>query len=258
MASGTSYQFTLTNVSQCANYYDVNGDGITVTINGVAYGVADCSNVSGPVILELTWLGNGTAVVLASSAPVTFNGGGTTGATGCMYNSSGNPIALPIELLYFKGTPSVSRNVLAWETVREVSSRGFEVQRMLPDGGWQTLSFVKSQGAYGTYKFADNNPLSTSYYRLNQLDNDGKNTYSPVITLATGSSGKDKPLRVYPNPVSNVLTVESDKTDDFHIVNLLGQQVWSGKNTGRIDVSALPQGAYFVKVGTEQVKFIKQ
>jgi hypothetical protein len=42
------------------------------------------------------------------------------------------------------------------------------------------------------------------------------------------------------------------------ILNLFGQEVLSGKAAQPIDVSALPQGAYFLKVGTEQVKFMKQ
>jgi Secretion system C-terminal sorting domain len=48
----------------------------------------------------------------------------------------------------------------------------------------------------------------------------------------------------------------------FEIINLLGQQVLSGKIPPSVvdglDVSALPQGSYFLKIGAEQVKFVKQ
>jgi Secretion system C-terminal sorting domain len=44
----------------------------------------------------------------------------------------------------------------------------------------------------------------------------------------------------------------------FQVINLLGQQVLVGKTTQQLDVSALPQGAYIFKVGTEQAKFVKQ
>ena len=103
--------------------------------------------------------------------------------------------------------------------------------------------------------FTDDAPLSTSYYRLRQIDNDGKETYSKVISVS--SKGSDK-LKVYPNPVSDLLIVETEMKDDYQILNLLGQQVSSGKAAQRIDVSVLPQGTYFLKVGAEQVKFVKQ
>jgi Secretion system C-terminal sorting domain len=180
-----------------------------------------------------------------------------------MYNSSGDLITLPVELIDFKGTPSVSGNVLTWITASEVNNRGFQVERLVSDKIWETLSFVKSKGAYGTYSFTDKNPLSTSYYRLKQVDHDETFEYSKVISIT--QTGKGKGLKIYPNPVANTLTVEFDSplwelgAGDFQILNLLGQQVLTGKIAAQgLDVSALPQGTYVLKVGTEQAKFIKQ
>jgi hypothetical protein len=98
---------------------------------------------------------------------------------------------------------------------------------------------------------------------LRQIDNDGKETFSKVISIVT--KGKAK-LNVYPNPVSNTLTIETDfdiarneANRDYQIINLLGQTVLRGTaSTQNIDVSVLPQGSYVLKVGSEQVKFIKQ
>ena len=100
-------------------------------------------------------------------------------------------------------------------------------------------------------------PLSTSYYRLRQIDNDGKETLSKVISIQSkGSKGK---LAVYPNPVSNTLTIETEANGDYQIFNLLGQTILKGKTTAqRIDVSALPEGSYVLKIGAEQAKFNKQ
>jgi hypothetical protein len=118
------------------------------------------------------------------------------------------------------------------------------------------LGFVDAKDKAATYEFLDNQPFTTSYYRLRQIDNDGKETLSKTIAVSTKSKRK---LTVYPNPVSNILTVEVERNDiPFYIINLLGQQVLSGKGTQRINVSALPEGAYFLKIGTEQAKFVKQ
>ena len=256
-ADGTAYLLTLTNISQCP------ANATTITINTVNYSVNDCGDLTGngtPILLQLVPAGGSAPVVLSTAAPVTISGGGFSN---CMYNSSGNPIALPIELVTFKGTPSVAGNVLTWQTANEMNNKGFEVERLVTDKVWQTLTFVKSKGAKGTYTFTDNTPLSTSYYHLKQLDNDGKFAYSKVISIAQTSKGKG--LSVYPNPVSSHLTIENTpdasgqvEGSDFQILNLLGQQVLTGKTAQRLDVSALPQGTYILKVGAEQVKFIKQ
>ena len=59
-------------------------------------------------------------------------------------------------------------------------------------------------------------------------------------------------------PISNVLTVDYTEGSLFQVINLLGQQVLTGRTAQQLDVSALPQGTYILKVGAEQAKFIKQ
>lgn len=129
------------------------------------------------------------------------------------------------------------------------------------DGQWTILGFVNAKDKAATYDFTDNAPLSTSYYRLRQMDHDGKETLSKVVSVENPPFG-GRGLKAYPNPVSNILTIETDNVGNFQIFNLLGQEVMTGKTppsgAGGLDVSALPQGTYFLKVGTEQAKFVKQ
>ena len=166
---------------------------------------------------------------------------------------------LPVELLDFKGRNTEGWNLLTWQTASEVNNKGFEVERLMDNGQWIILGFVKGNNKASTYTFTDNEPLSTSYYRLRQIDFDGKETLSKVISIAT--KGKGKGLTIYPNPVSNTLTLENTEGSDFQVLNLLGQQVLTGKTPsgGRgLNVSALPQGTYMLKVGAEMAKFVKQ
>jgi hypothetical protein len=71
-----------------------------------------------------------------------------------------------------------------------------------------------------------------------------------------------KTLIAYPSVTSSFLTVETAEIADYQVFNLLGQQVLSGKiptlEAMRIDVSALSQGTYILKIGLEQAKFVKQ
>ena len=169
---------------------------------------------------------------------------------------------LSAELLNLKATPSVSSVKLDWETANEVNNKGFQVERRQATGdSWDILGFIAAKGKGSSYDFVDNTPLSINYYRLRQLDNDGKETLSKVVSASLKGKGG---LSIYPNPVSSLLTLsvlarnEATEGSDYQILNLLGQQVLSGKTTPQIDVSALPQGTYVIKVGAEQAKFVKQ
>jgi Concanavalin A-like lectin/glucanases superfamily/Secretion system C-terminal sorting domain len=197
----------------------------------------------------------------ANSYSSTLTNFALTGSTSNWKNiggvSTGNTcvgVPLSVDLLDFKATPSVSGNLLTWITANEINNKGFEVQRIM-DGQWTILGFVEAKGKNATYNFTDKSPLTTSYYRLRQIDFDGKETLSKVVSVSNKENSK---LKVYPNPVSNVLMVETDNAGEFYITNLLGQRIISGKAAQRIDVSALPVGTYFLKIGEERVKFVKQ
>ena len=174
--------------------------------------------------------------------------------------------ALPVEITSFTATPSVSGNLLTWTTANEVNNKGFEVERIMDNpehSGWIILGFVNAKGKSSTYDFLDVAlPSGAAYYRLRQIDNDGKETLSQVISIAAKGNSK---LKIYPNPVSNTLTIETDfalakneANRDYQIYNFLGQMILRGTTQTQIDVSTLPQGTYFLKIGTEQAKFVKQ
>jgi hypothetical protein len=226
---------------------------LTLTNGGTAYtivGTPKVGHYSGTAWTELAATHNNSTWTATTSSFSPFGVG----------EAGGFVTVLPVELLTFTGYNKGGVNILNWETAHEVNNKGFEVERLNVTGNvWDILGFVNAKGKGSSYDFMDNAPLSTSYYRLRQIDNDGKETYSKVISVS--SKGSDK-LKVYPNPVSNVLTVETTEQGDFQILNLLGQQVLTGKTpplgAGVLDVSALPQGSYFLKVGAEQVKFVKQ
>ena len=54
--------------------------------------------------------------------------------------------------------------------------------------------------------------------------------------------------KVYPNPMSNVLHIESNNVQSVAIFNAVGQQVLFVENTNEINVEDLSEGLYFVKI----------
>jgi hypothetical protein len=168
---------------------------------------------------------------------------------------------LPIELTAFDvQITEGSKNHLTWSTASEKNNQGFEVERSADGVKFEKIGFVKGNGTSSEtkqYTYEDYRLSSAvTYYRLKQVDFDGTFTYSKVVSVV-GEGGTK--LKAYPNPVATVLMLETAVKGNYEVINLLGQTVLRGQATAQmIDVSALPQGNYILKVGSEQVKFFKQ
>jgi Secretion system C-terminal sorting domain len=171
---------------------------------------------------------------------------------------------LPVELLSFKAVNKGVSNLLTWETASEITNAGFEVQRKGEQGDWAVMGFVKGIGAPSVYNFTDNNPLSISYYRLRQVDHDGKSELSNVVSVI-----KERKLNVqmYPNPTAGRLNIQlaTEANADITVYNLVGQVVIAYEKittVGEIDLSGLARGTYIVEVKSEGVvarqKVVKQ
>jgi Concanavalin A-like lectin/glucanases superfamily/Secretion system C-terminal sorting domain/Ig-like domain CHU_C associated len=167
---------------------------------------------------------------------------------------------LPLELLRFTGKNTAEGNILTWETANEVNTKGFNIERSMEHGQWLILGFLPTKGAAAWYDFTDPNPFSVSYYRLRQIDNGGKETFSKIISLSNSTKAS---LKVYPNPATDVLTVPFadsmlETAPIFEVRNVLGQLMLSGTLQRSIDIATLPSGTYILRVGLEQVKFLKE
>ncbi|MBP6074634.1 MAG: T9SS type A sorting domain-containing protein [Flavobacterium sp.] len=71
-----------------------------------------------------------------------------------------------------------------------------------------------------------------------------------------------KNFNIYPNPVSSILTIQSEKSiDTIEVFDALGRLVLTKKSTNTLDVSSLQSGTYLMKIGSqnsiESIKFIK-
>ena len=208
---------------------------------------------------------NGTPTVPTASTAYTITATNAVGSSAKTVTFSVAAV-LPIELSDFKGTPSLSGNLLTWTTASETQNKGFDIERSTDGSIFHSIGQVKGNNKPSSYQFVDNQPFATSYYRLRQRDNDGKETLSKVISIV--QTGKGKGLKIYPTLVSNgILTVDTEG-GQFQIFNLLGQQVLNHAalptsarfetSPTLINISALPQGTYVLKVGTEVAKFVKQ
>jgi hypothetical protein len=154
-------------------------------------------------------------------------------------------------------------NLVEWSTASEKNSQSFDIQHATNGLDFVTVGNVKANGTTNiesNYSFAHANPaIGTNYYRLKQVDANGTESFSKIVSVQNG--GKKAPLLVYPTLATDVLRVltNSDKNEDFQIINLVGQTVLTGKisNGADININALTNGQYIFKTAGELARFVK-
>ncbi len=113
-----------------------------------------------------------------------------TGGTALAVTGSG---VLPVTISSFTAGVNNNQVTLKWETASENNNKGFEIQRSQGGVNWTVLGFVSgnvNSSVASMYQFIDSNPFSgVAYYRLRQVDVDGKFNYSTTASVRILKSG---------------------------------------------------------------------
>lgn len=128
----------------------------------------------------------------------------TSATVGGIYKFNGQVDPVPVELTSFTANASQSSVVLVWETATEVNNYGFEIERSFDNTNFSTLGFVKGKGSTTEkqiYSFTDQTSLTgKTYYRLRQVDFDGRFEYSEVISVENTIPESFSLNQNFPNP----------------------------------------------------------
>jgi Secretion system C-terminal sorting domain len=145
---------------------------------------------------------------------------------------------------------------LAWKTTNEVNFSHFLLEKSLDGVNFSSLTRIESNPK-GFYQFVDNNIQSRAYYRLKIVDNDGRFEYSKTIVITR--KAKDA-VSIYPNPTEGILNISTDDYEQaFVVVNSIGQVVLQGEQLDKtINLQPLPNGFYYLKIGTQTMKVVKE
>lgn len=132
--------------------------------------------------------------------------------------------ALPVRLMSFSGKQVENRVLLGWQTTFESNSDYFVVERSADAKSFEALGRVASRGfsdSFQSYGFTDEAPLKgTNYYRLRQVDRDGKFENSKILGLTYSSDAFYFEVAVLDRGQIEVKTNAPDP--DFAVVNLQG------------------------------------
>jgi len=163
----------------------------------------------------------------------------------------------PVEWLSFDAKVEDRIVVLDWATSSETNNDRFVIERSEDGIMFEGLGSVKAAGTVQkvqNYFFVDQVPLEqTSYYRIRQVDFDGKFDYSQTVTVELGQASDQVSLSLYPNPVIDQLHIKASR-GTLVLYNLSGQEIRTlllTDNYTKVDVSDLPPGTYYAKLTDE-------
>jgi len=168
--------------------------------------------------------------------------------------------ALPVTLTTFAGSLTTNGNQILWTTASEKNNSHFDLQRKGDAAEFETITTVKGAGNTNTkqmYNYLDkNSPFKTTYYRLKQVDLNGKVDYSGTIAIKSNLNGK---IVVFPNPFTTEISLNVNETlkpnTKVSIYDMLGrkQNVEFTINGSTINckTGSLPTGSYILKVITD-------
>jgi hypothetical protein len=268
---GSSYIFTLASSADCSLYPVPPIAVNTITLSGTdpgtgmaatpLYGVTDCATLPNGVTQLFISANAGTVSLYSGNISFTVNGSLCTFAQ----------VVLPITLVSFEGKALEKSNLLTWRTASETQNKGFDIEASpnpSKGGGpntWRTIGFVAGHGTTNKeqrYIFKDEKPSNgVTYYRLKQLDFDGRFEYSKIVAIAQKG---DNVVSVFPNPSNGVFTLsglENIEDEQISIVNSIGQNIAiTVQNDGQMDLSAYPSGVYYLRIASsgQVVKLIHQ
>ncbi|GAB2861311.1 hypothetical protein GCM10027044_21880 [Hymenobacter ruber] len=191
---------------------DVKDEDVNVPGNlRVAY-------ATGPITSSTVWASAGGSGVFSPDYPkgYTTSGQFSTTIDGNSFfalgstNSVDNPLTgvapLPVELTQFSAVRQGSNVQVTWATASEKNSDYFAVERSANGQFFAEIARVNGQGsttARHDYATLDTAPLAgLNYYRLRQVDLDGKFAYSPVATVRFDGKAAAPSLLAYPNPAT--------------------------------------------------------
>ncbi|MNK09837.1 hypothetical protein D3C87_278190 [compost metagenome] len=170
---------------------------------------------------------------------------------------------LPVELSAFTATCSQGKVLVNWTTESESRTNYFTIESSADASSWnkekQVTAQLNSESVTHYSHLIDNRVNGTSYYRLRLTDMDGSEEILALVSLNCEQEG----VMIYPNPVKEILSVNASVEAFAGVFDSSGRNVsekatvWS-KNRFDLDFSSFSVGLYYLQVGDQRYKVVKE
>jgi len=178
-------------------------------------------------------------------------------------------IALPVILTQFNAKPQNKGVLVSWVTATEHNSAYFIVERSADGRDFSEIARVNASGNSSrpaSYQSFDASPLpGTSYYRLKQVDLDGKAVISPVAVVHF-EQGLTLAFSLAPNPVTNFIKLNiasASRTFNVKVVGMDGKVLINANgdinrinNQLNAQLGKLSAGVYVLEIQAKQEHYM--
>jgi hypothetical protein len=169
-------------------------------------------------------------------------------------------IVLPIELITFNGNLEDDYSKLYWQTITEINNDYFILEKSADGIVWRDIAKIDGAGnstQIKNYSFNDYELLpEIMYYRLKQVDFDGKKTNSQIVTIQ--NSIYSGVLTVFPNPSNGIYNIKTNEpVISYEVVDNLGRIVCNG-TSALVDIQTCASGIYYLKIKLKNEVVIKK
>lgn len=194
----------------------------------------------------------------------------TTTQTDADFRTTSTVTPLPVELLSFQARAAGRDALLAWATASEKDNARFDVERSADGVIFAVVGSVRGNGTRSTrtdYAFTDKGAgaaAGTRYYRLRQVDLDGKESATEVRVVSFDGKGAATLISVYPSPSTDKATLDllalSQVTYQVEVLGADGRRMLRFETTGGREV-ALPvaefaKGTYLIRVSGQGQRYL--
>ena len=167
-------------------------------------------------------------------------------------NKTGGNNPLPVVWKDFRATAVMADARLEWSTSRERLCRWFELERSTDGTAFRKIGqeMCHNQSSAQLYSYLDKTPgKGIFYYRIKQVDMDGRFDYSMVRKVVFGENGD---ISAYPNPANAVVWLANLPTNsDIRMFDASGRMVLQTNKSGPqcfLTVAHIPTGIYQILV----------
>jgi len=240
-------------IGEMEYYFDTDpGFGKGTTIQFTAG--TDISNFSVDIPLNSVSPGAHTFYVRSRQNPWSFSA-----YVPFVYSST-----LPVTWLYVKGEIKEERSLITWATAAEEETDKFLVEFSTDGQRFTSIGEIKAAGNSGSthhYNFMHDRPVrGMNYYRIKQLDKNGRFTYSKALHLLFRPDQHE--AMIAPNPAADNLYIIAGTGNDLQKAELydisgkliLTRQLSAGQQVYSIDISTLNKGVYIIKLYDKQTQ----
>jgi hypothetical protein len=262
-------------------------NGVLVTLYNAADFVlgTTVTNASGLYLFTNIPPGNGYYVRFSRPAGYVFSlplVGGTTAANNSKADTSGKSsvfdaiagtsvlnidaglipegCVVPVSLLSFTGRLQGEQVLLQWQTTSEFNNDYFDVERKGDRSVFARIGKVSGHGTTAvlqSYALVDPDPINgMNYYRLKQVDYDGRASYSAIVAIAVD---RKQSILIYVDESNHTLQIQLPQIEErmqIQLYNMAGQLISNSLSQQRtnqyvVSIPALASGVYTVRMINE-------